>query len=175
MFRWALVGHGILGRVILMNPLSVACVIMLMAYARVQSRRQPSVRPPAQHARLRRHGLLRSCSMRNGLDGVPIHPRGTRRTGTKKARSLSDMTCSKLVKELGYAADLQGCRSSVRPWSQEQTTFPCEVAEVALAHVVGDAAEQAYARSDLFEKRRKLIGVWAAYLASGQSKIVRIS
>lgn len=74
--------------------------------------------------------------------------------GTKAGRPLSDMTLSKLVKEVGFDADVHGFRTSFRTWAQERMNFPREVAEFALAHVVGDAAERAYARSDLFEKRR---------------------
>lgn len=78
---------------------------------------------------------------------------------------LSDMTLSKLVKELGFNADVHGFRTSFRTWVQEQTDFPREIAETALAHKVGDAAEQAYARSDVFEKRRLMMQDWADYLA----------
>ena len=83
---------------------------------------------------------------------------------TKVGRPLSDMTLSKLVRELGFDAHVHGFRTSFRTWAQEQTDFPREVAEAALAHKVGDAVEQAYARSDLFEKRRMMMGNWASYL-----------
>ncbi len=85
--------------------------------------------------------------------------------GTKVGRALSDMTLSKLVRELGFDAHVHGFRTSFRTWAQEKTDFPREVAEAALAHKVGDAVEQAYARSDLFEKRRMMMGSWASYLA----------
>lgn len=94
--------------------------------------------------------------------------------GTKLGRPLSDMTLSKLVKELGFAADVHGFRTSFRTWAQERTNFPREVAEAALAHAVGDAVEQAYARSDVFEKRRKMMNAWAAYLAETRNNVVRI-
>lgn len=95
--------------------------------------------------------------------------------GTKHGRPLSDMTLSKLVKELGFEADVHGFRTSFRTWAQEQTNFPREVAEAALAHKVGDAAEQAYARSDLFEKRLKMMEAWAAYLAVRRAEIVKLA
>ncbi len=94
--------------------------------------------------------------------------------GTKPGKPLSDMTLSKLVKELGFEADVHGFRTSFRTWVQEQTNFPREVAEAALAHKVGDAAEQAYARSDLFGKRRMMMETWASYLGGGSAKIVKI-
>ena len=68
------------------------------------------------------------------------------------------MTLSKLVKELGFAADVHGFRTSFRTWAQERTNFPREVCEQVLAHVTGDAAERAYARSDVLVQRRKLDG-----------------
>ena len=53
--------------------------------------------------------------------------------GTKEKRPLSDMTLSKLTKELGFAVDVHGFRTSFRTWAQERTTYPREVAEAALA------------------------------------------
>ncbi len=64
--------------------------------------------------------------------------------GTKRSRPLSDMTLSKLVKELGFDADVHGFRTSFRTWAQEQTNFPREVAEAALAHVNKDKVEAAW-------------------------------
>lgn len=86
--------------------------------------------------------------------------------GTKTGKSLSDMTLSKLMKELGIAAVPHGFRSSFRDWAGEATAHPREVIEFALAHVLKDKAEAAYARSDLFEKRRALMNDWAKYLAA---------
>lgn len=81
-----------------------------------------------------------------------------------RGKVLSDMTLSKLIKELGIDADVHGFRTSFRTWTQEQTNYPREIAEAALAHKVGDAVEQAYARSDLFDKRRQMMADWASYL-----------
>jgi hypothetical protein len=83
--------------------------------------------------------------------------------GTKASKALSDMTLSKLVKELGFEADVHGFRTSFRTWAQEKTNFPREVAEAALAHTIKDKAEAAYARSDVFDKRRKMMEAWAGY------------
>ncbi len=84
--------------------------------------------------------------------------------GTKTGKPLSDMTVSKLVKELGFDADVHGFRTSFRTWALERTNFPREVAEAALAHTIKDKAEAAYARSDVFEKRRKMMEAWSKYL-----------
>ena len=95
-------------------------------------------------------------------------------TGTKSGRPLSDMTLSKLIKELGFEADVHGFRTSFRTWAQEQTNVAREVAEAALAHVIKDASEAAYARSNLFEKRKILMDSWASYLALGEAEIIAL-
>ena len=60
---------------------------------------------------------------------------------------------------------VNGFRSTFRDWAAERTSFPREVAEMALAHAIPDAVEAAYRRGDLFDKRRKLMDAWAAYCA----------
>ena len=72
-----------------------------------------------------------------------------------------------LVREQGIAAVPHGFRSSFRDWAAEETDYPREVIEAALAHVVRNRVEAAYARSDLFERRRVLMEGWARYLARG--------
>ena len=79
-------------------------------------------------------------------------------------RPMSDMTMSKLIKELGIAAVPHGFRSSFRDWCGESGVAR-EVAEAALAHVVKDKAEAAYARSDLLDRRREVMADWAKYVA----------
>ena len=71
----------------------------------------------------------------------------------------------RLLQEHGIAAVPHAFRSSFRDWAAEKTDHPREVIEAALAHVVGNRVEAAYARSDLFERRRRLMNDWAAYLA----------
>ena len=61
----------------------------------------------------------------------------------------------------------RGFRSSFRDWADEETDHPREVIEAALAHVVRNRVEAAYARSDLFERRRLLMNDWSRYLAQG--------
>lgn len=90
-------------------------------------------------------------------------------------KPLSDMTLSKLVKEQGFDVHVHGFRTSFRTWAQEQTNFSREVAEAALAHVVKDKAEAAYARSSMFEKRRKMMESWGSYIAVQSASIASIS
>jgi len=80
-------------------------------------------------------------------------------------KALSDVTLSKLIKELGFDVDVHGFRTSFRTWAQDCTDYPREIAEMALAHGVGNAVEQAYARSDLLDKRRQMMRDWADYIA----------
>ena len=74
-----------------------------------------------------------------------------------RGKPLSDMTLPKLIKELGIAAVPHGFRSSFRDWAAERTNTPREVVEAALAHTVQNPTEAAYARSDLFKRRRRLM------------------
>ena len=86
----------------------------------------------------------------------------------KLGSPLSDMTLTKVLRAVGLAerATVHGFRSSFKNWTLEQTDTPWAVSEEALAHSLGNATEQAYARSDLFERRRALMQLWADYLTS---------
>ncbi len=86
-------------------------------------------------------------------------------------RTISDNTLSKLLRELGINAVPHGFRSSFRDWAAECTNAPRAVMEAALAHVVG-GVEGAYARSDLIERRRRLMDDWAVYLNQKGGKVV---
>ena len=79
---------------------------------------------------------------------------------------LSNMVYVSLLRRLGIPAVAHGFRSSFRDWCIEQTDVPWVVGEAALAHNLGNSTETAYARSDLFEKRRVLMEEWACYLVS---------
>ena len=87
----------------------------------------------------------------------------TRRGG----KPLDDRQLRGLLRELGIAAVPHGFRSTFRDWSAEETDHPREVIEAALAHVVRNRVEAAYARSDLFERWRILMDDWTRYLAQG--------
>ena len=81
-----------------------------------------------------------------------------------RGKVLSDMTLSKLLKENGIAAVPHGFRSSFRDWAAETTNTPHSIMEAALAHQIPSSTVRAYARSDLFDKRRNLMRQWADYL-----------
>jgi integrase len=88
--------------------------------------------------------------------------------GAKEGKPLSDMSMQKCLRTLAYddRATVHGFRSAFRDWAGDRSNFQREVIEAALAHIVGDAAEQAYRRSDALEKRRRLMAAWSAYLAA---------
>jgi len=89
-------------------------------------------------------------------------------TGTA---ALSDMTLSKVLKASGADAyTVHGFRSAFTDWASEQTSFPKEVADKALAHKVPDRVEAAYRRTDFFEKRRELMKLWADFLDADDAK-----
>ncbi len=86
--------------------------------------------------------------------------------GWRIGRHLTDAAVLKVLRDMGRGEfTVHGFRSTFRDWAAEQTSYPREVAEAALAHVVGDKTEAAYRRGDLFEKRRRMIDDWARYLA----------
>ena len=83
---------------------------------------------------------------------------------------LTDSTISKLMREMREVGKFKapgvphGFRSSFRDWAAEQTNYPYEVCELAIMHSVGSSVQKAYQRSDMLEKRRKLMKEWADYL-----------
>ena len=85
--------------------------------------------------------------------------------GQKPGRPLSVMALTMVMRRLKVDATVHGFRSAFRDWCAEETDHPREVAEQALAHVVGDATERAYRRGDALEKRRALMAEWGTYVA----------
>jgi integrase len=79
---------------------------------------------------------------------------------------LSNMTMLALLRRM-RPGDLtvHGFRSTFRDWAADETNFPAEVAEMALAHAVGDKVEAAYRRGTMFQKRRQLADAWGRYCA----------
>jgi integrase len=82
---------------------------------------------------------------------------------TKRGHRPSSMAMDMLLRRLKLDVTVHGFRSSFRDWCGEVSTYPREVAEAALAHVVGDATERAYRRGDALEKRRRLMEDWAEF------------
>lgn len=78
-------------------------------------------------------------------------------------KPLSENAFGALLARMKVDVTAHGFRSTFRDWAGEVSTFPREVAEAALAHVVGDATERAYRRGDALEKRRKMMEAWAGF------------
>ena len=98
--------------------------------------------------------------------------------GGRHGRPLSEMALLMLLRRMGFGdVTAHGFRSTFRDWAAERTSFPREVAEMALAHAIPDAVEAAYRRGDLFEKRRRLMTAWAEFCSkpSGTGTVVSIS
>jgi integrase len=87
--------------------------------------------------------------------------------GRKPGMPLSNMAMATVLRRMGMNdITVHGFRSSLRDWAAEQTNYPREVAEMALAHAVGDKVEAAYRRGDLLEKRKQIMADWAKHCGS---------
>jgi integrase len=97
--------------------------------------------------------------------------------GESRGKPQSNMAMAMLLRRMKRGdVTVHGFRSSFRDWAGEETPFAREVAEAALAHVVGDETERAYRRGDALEKRRKLMDAWAEFCsgsAQGEAPAVR--
>lgn len=95
--------------------------------------------------------------------------------GVKRGRPLSVMALEMVLRRMGVDVTGHGFRSACRNWAGERTHYPREVAEAALAHLVGDAVERACRRGDALEKRRELMTAWANYtLRVKDASVVRL-
>ena len=96
--------------------------------------------------------------------------------GMKAGQPLSTMALEMVLRRAKVDATVHGFRSSFRDWTGENTAFPRELAEAALAHLVGDQVERAYRRGDALEKRRALMDAWASFCSATKSaKVVPLS
>ena len=121
--------------------------------------------PPERMKSRREHRVPLSGRAREILAEAKAHaPWSELVFPSPRGLQLQALAFSDLFRELGIAAVPHGFRSSFRDWAAEQTDAPHAVMEAALAHVVRNQVEAAYARSDLFERRRVLMEQWAEYL-----------
>lgn len=91
--------------------------------------------------------------------------------GAKPKRPLSNMAMTAVLRRMELRhLTVHGFRSAFRDWCGDKTTFPRDVAAMALAHRVGDSTEQAYRRADALAKRRKLMNAWAQYITAPSEK-----
>jgi len=87
---------------------------------------------------------------------------------------LADVTVNRTLHTIVPKVTVHGFRSSFREWGAETTRYPSAVLELALAHVNKDKVEEAYQRSDLFERRIELMSAWGSYCANS-GKIMQLS
>ncbi len=104
-----------------------------------------------------------------GLEDGLIFP------GSRQGSALSNTSLLAMLKRFNVPATLHGFRATFRVWASERTNVPREISEMSLAHTVGNAVERAYARSDLFQKRRKLMDTWARFATSQPGTVVALS
>ena len=98
-------------------------------------------------------------------------------SSVKAGHPMSDMTLTQVLRKTGLAerSTVHGFRSAFRDWAAECTSAPHAVMELSLAHAVGSSVEQAYARSDLIEKRRVLMQAWSDFVAGDASEMLPLS
>ncbi|SFR98394.1 tyrosine-type recombinase/integrase [Yoonia litorea] len=109
-----------------------------------------------------------------GLDAEFVFP-SVQRDKQGRAKEQSNMVFSALLKRMGKSGfTVHGFRSTFRDWASESARADREVAEAALSHATGNAAERAYARSDLFERRRELMDAWGRYALGQQGSVVQM-
>ena len=94
--------------------------------------------------------------------------------GQKPGRPLSDMTLLKVLRDMELPFTVHGFRSAFRDWAAEETSFPGEVAEAALAHAIPNKVEAAYRRTDFLEKRRNLMAAWSGYCSEASANVVAL-
>lgn len=130
-------------------------------------------------ARKRDHAVPLTKQALAALDAVPVEG-SYLFPGGKEATGLSNAAMSELLKGMGYAPDyatVHGFRSTFKDWAGDLTAYPNEMSEIAMAHTVDDKVEAAYRRSDMRERRRRMMADWAAYCdgkAIGGSNVVKI-
>lgn len=96
---------------------------------------------------------------------------------SSKGTALSDMALNQLMRAMRERGELvvqavpHGFRSTFRDWAAEQTSYPDEIRKAASGHTVGDAVKAAYQRTDLLEKRRRLMNEWATFLNHPNQKV----
>ncbi len=94
---------------------------------------------------------------------------------SRKGEPLSNMAMVTLLRRMGITVTVHGFRSCFRDWVAEETQHSGEVAEAALAHVIGDKTEAAYRRGDVLQARRKLMLDWEGFCTQTKDKVVQLS
>lgn len=135
-----------------------------MTWAEVNLDEAVWIVPAARMKAKREHRVPLSVRVIEVLRGLPVVAGGLVFPGMREGSPLSDMTLTAVLRRMGRG-DLtaHGFRSTFRDWAAERTNYPRDVAEMALAHTIGDKVEAAYRRGDLFYKRTRMMEDWARF------------
>lgn len=130
--------------------------------------------PLSQQARSLLNKLWQAQLLQQGIKHAPTHSQGAAMAqrlvfASQSGKAQSDMTLTQLMRRANLPFTVHGFRSSFRDWCAEQTNYPRDVCEHALAHQLPDKVEAAYLRTDYLEKRRMLMADWAAFVSSESS------
>jgi integrase len=136
---------------------------VLLARPSEINKRQSLWTAPAMHMKLKREHLVplsdRAMQLLDDASDSYVFP-----SSAHPDKHLSNMAMLMVLDRMGYGhVTVHGFRSTFKDWTRDQTRFENYVSEAALAHASGDKIEAAYARSDVLEKRRKLMNAWAVY------------
>lgn len=113
----------------------------------------------------REHRVPLSKAALKVLDGLPVFE--DNKDGTvfvaPRGGMLSNMAMTQIMRRMGREEVPHGFRSTFRDWASERTSYPSEMAEMALAHTISNKVEAAYRRGDMMEKRRSMMTAWAEF------------
>ena len=112
----------------------------------------------------REHRVALNDQAMTALKAIPEAERQGLIFPNTKGQPLSDMTLTAVLRRIGRTdITVHGFRSTFRDWAAERTSYPREVAEMALAHTIENKVEAAYRRGDMFEKRRRMMREWGKF------------
>jgi integrase len=112
--------------------------------------------------------LERAESLKTGRSGEPVFP-------GRGGRPLSDMSISKVLRDMGLKVTVHGFRSAFKVWASECAPFPDAVSEVALAHADQDKTRAAYRRTDFFKMRCDLMDAWANFVGGTSAEVADLA
>lgn len=147
-----------------------SCEVRGATWAEIDMANQVWTVPASRMKAGREHRVPLSASAMRLLEALPRIAGSDLVFQAPRGGQLSDMTLSAVLRRMQVPAVPHGFRSTFRDWAAEYTAYPSEVAEMALAHTVGNKVEAAYRRGDMFEKRRRLAQDWADFCSRPYSR-----
>lgn len=111
--------------------------------------------------------LLESIKPAKAKEGDLVFP-------GSECKPLLDMSLTAVMRRMKVDAVPHGLRSTFRNWTAERTSYPHEIAEMALAHTIANKTESAYRRGDLLAKRRRMMEDWATFCSKIEVKLGKV-